>query len=302
MVVIFTSCEDFFSTTVSLDPPEFTPQLALTAIWNSTDTTLYTLVDGASDIFSGRTYNDFDTFGLAGVTVELYVDDSKVATLPNFEMSEPFGPVNEGLYSISLDTDIQSLGTKFELRASHPDYVAASAVQEIPTNVVPSNYRVIPNAGIDEYGYPLQGIELTIPDPAGESNFYEVGLFFKDSLFNPYDMSYDYYFNGTYNTSIDPGATQGPSFSNLFISDAGFDGKDHKLTIQYEEQGDTSNEIIVVFLSISEARYRFATSLRAAGDAEDFGPFSEPVSIATNVENGLGVFGMANVHLETIQL
>jgi len=295
------SCEEFFSSTVDLDPPESTPQLAISATWNASDSSLIVFVDGASDIFSGRTFNRED-FGLEGATVSLTVDGNSVGQFENVDLSiQGAFFENKGTYVLELDKTLGELGEEFELKVTHPDYPDATATQKMPSKIQPTNYTYLENAGTDEYGYATSGVEVTIPDPAGESNFYELAIFFKDSILPDPTMNvYEYYFNQTYNSSLDPNASQGPNYNDLFVSDIGFDGNNYKLIVQFENYNDVSNSIVVVANSITEDRFRFAQSLRAFSDAGDFGPFGEPVAIYTNFEGGLGTFGLGNPHIEEL--
>jgi len=296
--MFFCGCEDFFSSTVDLDPPESTPKLAVTATWNATDVLLTAFVDGATDIFSGNNFN-FQNDGLENATVELTVDGN--TTYP-FEYLVPTSNYqSKGFYFLTLTEPVSNLGTTFELKVTHPDYPDATATQQFPTKVVPTNYKYLENAGTDEYGYATSGVEVTLPDPADESNFYELAIFFKDSVeTEPGSNIYEYYFNQTFNSSLDPNANQGPNYNDLFVSDNGFNGNNYKLLVQFENYFDTSNSIVVVANSISEDRFRFAQSLRAFRDAGDFGPFGEPVAIYSNFEGGLGTFGLGNPHIEEL--
>ncbi len=299
------SCENFFETVVEIDPPESIPQLAMSAFWNNTDTLIAVFVDGTSDIFSGRKFGfNTDTLGLPGATVQLFVDDAFYAELEPSQMLDTNNIffANEGTYAMVLDVPVGSLGTEFELKISHPDYPDASAKQSFPSRVVPTDLEFKANAGTDQYGYATQGIDLKIPDPAGESNYYEIGTFYKDSVAGYYGPDLFYYFQGTENSSLDPNTTTGPNYSNLFVNDRGFDGQNYELLVQLYSYSDTSNDLVVMFNSITEDRYKFATSLRAYYDSGDFGPFSEPVPLYTNVVNGLGTFGLGTIHIEELEL
>lgn len=291
MILSFWGCEDFFSTTIDVDPPEYTPQLAATAIFNSTDTTVQVYVDNSKDIFASRRFGGGGESGLDGATIEVVRGNGTISTFG----SNSFEGIYQGFLSAFEDNE------EITINISHPDYETITATQKVPTKVIPTNYRYIENAGTDEYGYATSGVEITFDDPPGESNFYEVALLFKDSvLTDPINEIYEYYFNQTYNTSLDPNASQGPNYSDLFVSDVGFDGDKYKLLVQFEDYGDQSNSLVVVFNSITEARFKYAKSLRAFSDSGDFGPFGEPVTIFSNFENGLGTFGFGNPHIEEL--
>ena len=296
ILLSFVGCDDFFATTVSLDPPETTPKLAISAIWNSTDLTVSAFVDGSTDIFSGNNSGFGSPKGIEGAKVELFTNGTLIGELLETLPTDPYATV--GVYSLDLDDFLFTYGSEFELVVSHPDYPTTRATQKIPTKVEPTNYKYLANAGLDEYGYETAGVEITFQDPPGETNFYEVAVFFKDSTGT--DQQVQYYFNSTYSTTFDPNASQGPNYSDLFVNGTGFDGEEYRLLVQFDSYGDTSEDLVVVFNSITEGRYLYATSLRGFMDAGDFGPFSEPVTIASNFENGLGTFGLGNVNIDEL--
>lgn len=281
---------DFFSTTIDIDPPTPELRIATSANVSSLDSLVLIYIDRSTDIFSNISYDDR---GLENADAQLIVDGNLIGTFIEYD---PFSNTGSN-YALSLDQPLGSLGSNYELRIDHPDYPMTSAKQTMPATIVPSNTTFVPNAGSDYYGYPTEGIRFTIKDTPNETNYYEVAVFVKDS----FDFGYgpEVYVNRLYCSSFDPNTTESGN-GRLFVSDIGFDGEAYELLVQFDESSEESNTLVLMFSTITEDRFLYGSSLRRY-EAVDGVPFSEPVSIYSNFENGFGAFGLANTQLYEIQ-
>ena len=78
-LILFTSCEDFFSTTIKVDPPTHEDQIVTSAFFSNTDTTLKVLVNRSTAILEN---NDFNTRNLENSTVQLFSEGQLLTTIP----------------------------------------------------------------------------------------------------------------------------------------------------------------------------------------------------------------------------
>lgn len=282
------SCEDFFTTTIKVDPPEHKEQLAIHGFFTAQDSLIRVSVATSVGLL-GDTRDDLNKINDAEVT--LYTGGNKVAEL-NYD---PDSPNNFYNYAFVFDRPLIELGNDFELQVTHPDYPDVSVSQSIPQAVIPENIVFVDNAGVDENGTPVSGLDITIDDPAGEENYYEVRLVVVDTSFG------EIYGYPEYISSIDPSTSPGANYEELLVTDNNFDGAGYTLRITFSNY--VKDRILYLqWNTIPKDQYLYSKSIRASNDASDFGgPFAEPVSIYSNIENALGVFAINNSTVIEIQ-
>nr|MDA3823724.1 DUF4249 family protein [Bacteroidales bacterium] len=85
--------------------------------------------------------------------------------------------------------------------------------------------------------------------------------------------------------------------AKLYFSDEIIDGQKYQLKLEFEDwNASYEREYFVELISMNKAGYLYRKSVRefinSSGD-----PFSEPVLIYSNIENGFGIFaGYSTVH------
>ena len=275
VLLFLTSCEDFFSTTIKVDPPPHEDQMVIHAYIGDTDSILAISVTKSIGILENRNQ---DTIYVDDATVELFKDGQLLFTFDTLSPDER--PLN---YFQVLNEQLGGVGSEFEIRATHPRLGTATAKQMMPT-IVPMNDVVFKeNAGVME-GERVDGVELTFNDPSGEKNFYEFSVYKLDPGGFTYSVSI---------TTNDPLVHESIKYDTWLLSDETFDGKEYKITL-LEYYNSLDEDMVVVVNNITEDWYHYAKSVRNQLNAEDLGLFAEPVSISTNVDGGLGIFG-ANI-------
>lgn len=288
--LFFSGCgEDPFSVVLDVDPPEHVKQL-----------TVHCYVDNVSQVmFAGlsesRALLDV-TQGLDGVddgAIALYQDGAK---LFDFELSsgtndfvnyqydnaEPFG-VKEGV---------------IELRASAPGYPDLVATQTFPDFVPVTDVKFEEDGTIDIDGSRVDAVEVTFTDPPGVENFYELGLVSVDSSC----LNGQVFINRVYFETQDLNAESSGDYNGILLSDVGFDGQEYKIILGVYGSVNNGQNLSLQWKSITKEHFQYSRSLRAFNDNQDFGGFGEPVSIFSNVENGLGIFTCSNQKLYPILL
>lgn len=278
VLVGFTSCENFFTTTLKVDPPEHEETLAVHAYVKEGDTVLFASVRTTVGLLE----NPNELTEVNDATVELFGGTEKIGTfVPEPDLNFQFYN-----YVLELDKPVEEYSRDLEIRVSHPNYPTASARDVMPEQNLPVEVEYLPNAGLDEEGDPAAGLEITINDPAGVENFYEMTLL-AVSTFGPDQNVYSIYVS-----SVNPSISAGAGYEELLVSDVTFDGTSPKFLVTFAKYEEENQELVLRWNSITRSQYLYSKSIRAFSDTQNNGPFAEPVSVFSNMENGLGVFGL----------
>ncbi len=280
IIILCSSCEDFFSTTIKVDPPPHEDQIVTSAFFTNADTTLKALVNRSTAILEN---NNFDTENLENASVQLFSGDQLLTTIPYFEdQFSSFNHIEEGTEVVFV------AGQEYTLKVNHPDYEEATATVVVPNEVVPFRYDLEEDAGVDEFGGRSDRVTVEFNDPPGEENFYEISLFSIRDFGNG-DFSYESH----YIASLDFNLYES-FYGASILSDETFNGQTYKVQLdinRYENNGEEL-ETFLIWRSVTKEYFQFSRSVGLQREAEDFGPFSEPVSIKSNFENGLGLFSI----------
>lgn len=284
------SCSgDFFSQTLEVDPPEYEKQFVLHGFGSNLDSTFrisltqnYGILENVPD----------SAWAIPDATVEIYEAGQKKATLAM--MAD-----NPEQYAVTVLPGFFQPGETYELRASHPGFPVVTCRQTMPKPVAVDSVRFRQKAGIDPDGIKLSAIDVFLEDEPGVENFYEIKLayawpvleFSHDSLGNLIadTIGYEIY-NVTLLDSDDPNAV--PSYGDgIAVSDQFFDGLSYKFVAKMYES--YSNNYKVYVRAITEEYYLWSVSAKRKYDADD-NPLAEPVTTYTNLDAGIGAFGLAH--------
>ena len=177
-----------------------------------------------------------------------------------------------------------------------------------------------------EYGY-LNSLEIKIQfrDNSKASNYYMVELFYYGNVY------YDDYFNEIYDTVstyINPfiisddeiieieyngsdywqSAPEWEAYgTKLIFSDKLINGKTHTLKLNidpynfYMDSSNSKNILYVNFHNVGKDYYEYMIRRAMVNDTEN-NPLVEPVTLYTNVKNGLGIFGARNTYTKAIEI
>ena len=79
----------------------------------------------------------------------------------------------------------------------------------------------------------------------------------------------------------------------MLLSDEALDGKEYNLVLNFNAYGGfDENKYFVFWRSVTEDYFLYAKSVSLFQEASDFGGFAEPVSLHSNINNGLGIFAV----------
>jgi len=276
--------EDFFSQTVKIDPPEYDKQLSFHLFLTNNDSVVRLVVTRNYGLLETVPANE--GWYVSGATAELYENGQLWLTLTPLSIDSSF--VLTGVLPRPFQT-----GSTYEIRASHPDYPAVSATQVVPADFQVDSLRVRRNAVPGEFGDRLDLLEVFLQDQQGVKNYYEVTILKK---------YYDYFYDpvtGTYDTTAvyeyplgaegfnDPNVQFGFGNGGL-ISDQFFDGQPYKFQARF--YGNNGGSVRV--RNVTEDYFKWSRSYDANYNT-DGNPLVEPVSVFHNLQNGLGIFSIA---------
>ncbi len=286
----FASCsEDFFSQTLDIEPPEYEKQFVMHAFGTNRDSAFRISLTQNFGILENVPDS---AWAIPGATVEVLEEGQLKTTLS-------ISPDNRELYEALVLPGFFQPGKTYELRASHPDLPTVTSRQTMPRPVPVDSVRFRSIAGINGDGDKLSSFDVYLKDEAGVENYYEVRVavfypiieFYYDSLGNPVIDTVGYQdFTLDAVDSDDPNAqlTYG---GGIAISDRFFDGQSYKFAARvYETSGYTYR---VYVLAITKEFYLWSISAERKYNAED-NPLAEPVTTYTNLDTGIGAFGLAH--------
>ncbi len=199
-----------------------------------------------------------------------------------------------------------SAGEKYSIKAWLPGLDTVYASDVVPQKIPFELTNFIPNAGMDEEGYPYSEYEITFKDPSGVNNYYEIAKY--DSFDE--ESSWQSGFSSDDPYVLNEGDEQ-YYYPNILLSDEMFDGKTVKLRLK--SFGSLDNNGVyepipiqhIYFRSISENYYRYKKKLLRHIDNQYrdlWDGTGNPVLLYTNIENGYGIFAAYAVDSETLNL
>lgn len=312
--VVGLSCE----TTIDVDIPREDSRLVVNAILEADSSVRLHL---SSSRFS---LDNSPTQAVQSAEVILFEDGQQVAVL---EENNAGMNGEQGWYQSSYTTEA---GHYYSIRATKSGYQTVEAETFIRPAVDISeleyDYEQLEQVTIiDGVTYTFQekllrDISLTIDDPAGEDNYYEV-LVFQNSVqylrdfSGPEPVIYDTINQlfAVYLSSDDPLLAGGDfleddgSFygSSLIFSDETFDGRSYRLRFRVEGSSgyseDGSQKFMVFLRSLHREQYLYFRSLELQQDTEG-NPFAEPVPVYNNIVGGYGIFTGFSHDVEMIDL
>jgi len=288
ILLSLTSCKkDFFNSTIDVPPTSHDNRLAVSAFISDTDTS-YIVADVTQTYDLDDYIPNSNNLTINGAEVLLYRGEELLYTY------ERTGVHPGGGYSIPISGAFGGTGETFKLVVKHPNFNNTEATQTMPRAVALSdiNFRNISSESDDRNGE----LKFTFDDPAGEENYYEISV----SQQAPYAYTdedgsiIEGFFESHVTLSDEDDLFSDPIFAPSFLSratlvaDKSFDGKQKTLVIPFEKTAN-SDEFTLYWRSVTKEYYLYARSLALNSTAAS-NPFSEPVTVFTNIENGVGCF------------
>lgn len=305
-LLFLSGCSDFFSQTIEADPPEYEKALVFHTLVSNRDSLIRVNLSQTFGIFDASYFSI-----VRDAKVEWWVNGRKEADLLPIP-PRPLKPDSTHIYEYRLPTPLQA-GQRCEIYISHPDFKSVHAEQVMPGNIQTGTPVLVQNVSTDPSGTPMHEVTVHFTDEPGVKNYYEFLIYSLEKTlrlrwdpltgkpvtdpvtgkfqFDTATFRQTYYFE----RSSTPGIQTGIGSSAL-LPDNLFDGQDFTFKgrfLKYNSgniQGD-STKYLFIARQCTEAYYRWSQSYYKQYNIQG-DPFAEPVAVFTNIENGLGIFGL----------
>ncbi len=258
LYVVFSGCE----TVVNVNLPAHEPVLTANCVFNP-DSVWQVQLSRSNPALDNMTF-----LPVINATVEIWENENVVARLLH---------TGNGTYR-PLTNAKPAIGANYTLSASAPGYETIQATDAIPERV------------------PFQSVELDsnfaniiarmkFSDPPDRKNYYLLQALAEYSDRFGGRVLIPIYFETDDLLAQDLGIEGSDAF---IFDDAIISGKEHEIKIRLSRYYNT-RKMYIVLVSLSEAYYTYLRSSESQGQAND-NPFSIPVQVYNNIENGLGIF------------
>jgi hypothetical protein len=275
ITIMFASCE----TIVKVDIPEHKPSIVVNSVIDPSE---------KFQIHLSKSLGSLDSAPLSNI------DNAEVEVYENDVFIEKLTFEQYGYYSSSNIS--AKLGRNYKIIAKAAPYDQVSAEARIPQPVSIEGIAIKDSAFVDSNMGVKSSLTFTINDPGAIKNYYMLELFQTDSI--------NSFLSPTYLSPRDP-ALESEDYSEQFLfSDAHFDGKPYRLEMEfynYYSDGtwdpitgefipfEGKRYYVMEFSTISRAYYLYKTSSNKQM-MNSYNPFSEPVQVFSNINNGYGIF------------
>ena len=289
--LLMASCRgDFFDQVVEIDPPTYEGKMVMSEIYSNYDTVARALIRRNFGLLEDL---DKQETNLANVSARILKDGQPWATFTY--LPDEY----EANYQCLLPEPFE-YGHSYTFEAEHADFPSTSATQTLPKVVENVSVVYDPEGGFDFYGDRLGSVDISFDDPADEANFYGVKVLYyqlqvlgQDTIrYGPYEV----YFDNSNNIDAQYGIGD-----FMVISDELFNGERALVNYQFPNYYDDNQlELEVHFYHLNEATFKNLITRQRVLDTQDF-PFAEPVTVFSNLDNGIGLFGLANEQVYKIK-
>jgi len=279
-VVILSSCEDFFETTIDLELPEFEEQLVVSAIIQDSEENglLLSKTVGINE--------KLDSSILKGGRAYITADDGS-----QYE----YQFIEEYLFNFFLENVELNEGSTYTLNVENEDNsLSATAIATKPKSAKVVNVTFDEEV-LDFDGDLASSINLFIQDDPEADDFYKVELYYQEEgEQEPYKI-YSIYTN-------DPTITNGTNYESLIFSDDSFQGQEYKVSILTDRffTQDPNTKLFYKITTTTEDQYRYDRLLKTNND-NDGNPFNSPVQLHSNIEGGLGIFAIESSKMDIVE-
>ena len=277
----FSSCSDFFETTIEVDPPEHNEQLVVHGFGSARTDILQVRVSKTTGILDD--VNDYD----------LQVNNASITLIHNgisYPLMYQDITVNSNwTYNYILENGSIDfiIGEQYRLEVEADGFEKVTGICTVPEKVLPDNFEFNLN-GPSTFDDDFAEVSMQLSDPSGRSDYYEFYLALQD-------QDLPLLFLDLYTESFDP-VVEEAGFS-LLLNDESFDGELKQLDLlvnRFSLNGQNPEDrLFVYWRTISEDHYRYSKSFEQHQEA-DGNPFASPVQVFSNMENGIGIFSIYN--------
>lgn len=291
-VVFLSSCENLLIKDLEIDDTQFEKQVVVQAFVEANSDSIVAFISENESVLTPTTSIKF----LEGASVQLFYEGNEIAILEQG---------SDGRYYHFFDSPLTDRGS-YEILVSNTPFKDARASTILPEDRSISNLDFNYDVGTDPLDMStVSEISFVINDEPGRDyytiNFSSTPISIDTFVFQPGDTTFQENTIFVYpaSTQLDPSISTSGFQNDIIISDETFDGQSKEIKIRVLLDQNTNvpgyedevREVLRLgFTSHSEDSFKYSVSLDDYYQSGDFGLFSEPVSVYTNIENGLGVF------------
>jgi len=228
------------------------------------------------------------------------IKNATISIFKEGELQTSFSSVgSDGWYRYS--ENLPEAGKEYSIKVTSPDFKDVLLAKDIvPVKPIITNTKLFIsdstfyNNGYFNYGYIAGAMELTISDPENTHNYYELELYALDSVFDYYSEPREFVQLQKRMLPISSDDLAADKISeisySLLLNDYLFDGKEYKLSIDFSDyNAGRKKDYYISLKSITREGFLYRKTINEYLNSQN-DPFSEPVIIYSNIENGLGIF------------
>lgn len=286
--IILSGCENFFETTIDIDPPPQIKALVLNGRAFCGERVINFRITESLPVLSDE---KFITPENLNINLTLNGNSIRVDTAMIFDVVT--GKYILGYHRCTLPQPLKT-GDKVTITASHPNHKSISVTDSVPAMADVPGSLYTHEAGSDLNGY-FSYVDFDLK-PTTNLRYYNLALQTrKINCNNPPSCSkFDTIYENRSLEFNDPDfITNG---NNAYLNTRGNTGiKSYRGRSPLNSWGGTpfARKPRLTITVFNEKYYNFLVSRKQYEDASD-NPFSSPVNIISNVAGGLGVFGLGN--------
>lgn len=285
VLIALIACEK----TVYIDIPDKGRMITINSLFNP-DSLLKVSVSKSCYIL------DNNIQAIENATVEIYENDNLINTLPY---------LNNGLYKST--TQKPSSGDMYKIKVTVPGMGTAETESYIPlvTNIISIDTALVTRADIDGYRREYLEFRVKFKDNPDENNYYLLAPM-QIEIYTHHDYEGDTIITDTlqyirYSESDDPSLVEYLWGKGLLFTDNLFNGNIYEFVFSTEKYFYEGASICINLYSISEDYFKYLATCYKHMEA-NWDPFMEKISVYSNVEGGVGIFGGYSLAADTIHV
>jgi len=270
LILVLVSCEKNFTTTKEIDIPEHEPKLVVFA----------SLQDSVASVYIGQSTAILDDDIHKPVNAIFTITENDIEII-----QDTFIGSNEiEKIDFKMNKNI-SVGEEYTIVVKSDEFETVTSMQKAVKTAEIVNIKYFKRGAVNLLGNAVDKVNFELVDIANEDNYYIVKI----------------------EKVLGGGKTQGlnitssdPSLKRVFFEDYAcvvfldrdYDGVNRQISIDlFSAFENPQFKLQVKLVSITREAYDFFIS-KSQYEESEFNPFSEPVVVTNNLENGYGLFAV----------
>lgn len=284
---------------VDVETPDFESSLVLGSVINP-DSTIIVAVTKDKYILDNNDSGSFGVQGISGASVNLFEDDELVGTLIEQELSDDYQESISGVYGIDY---FPKQGREYRVEVESANFQKATAYESLPSvaaafSIPDDSFRFF-----DDSGENIE-VRIVIEDTPGD-DYYEI-VAYTDQIgayFTYFPETNEYVIDSTFQlneplfVNSDNLVFEEYAYEQLIFEDKFFANRSYEINLEFYlglftpfEGFDPEAVLTIELRKVSKAYFNYYNSALLQDWISD-DPFSQPVQVFSNVENGFGIFG-----------